>query len=256
MFVIISILISLIIITFLYAYFYEKNRLIIKEYYLKGIPFDMMLISGIHYRKHTRFLAKLAEKIVGLDIDIILNGGDTFENVEDFELLNVFKGHRSFFVLGNNDHGKKDDPKRIEKIETILEKHNIQLMRNENVKLADNFYLIGIDDPHKFKEDVKTSFENIPYNAIKFVLTHSPEANIEILKYEPDYIFFGHTHGGQVRIPFIGSIFNNIKRGKVPKLGITKKGKTMLIHTSGLGTTLLPLRLFNPPEIIVLRKEI
>ena len=256
MLIIILSLTFFIILLYIYAVFIEKNNLVVKEYYLEDIPFDMILISDIHYRKKSKYCEKPFNKIEKLKIDTILNAGDTFENVEDFELLNAFDNKNAYFVLGNNDHGKRDDPKRIEKIKNVLKKHSIKLMRNENIELSEKFYLIGIDDPHKFKEDVKRSFENIPQNVIKFVLVHSPEANEEILKYEPDFIFFGHTHGGQVRIPLVGSIFNNIKRGKVPKLGISKEGKTTLIHTSGLGTTLLPIRLFNPPEIIILRRKI
>lgn len=70
-----------------------------------------------------------------------------------------------------------------------------------------------------------------------------------------DLILCGHTHGGQIRIPGFGAIFSATVKWKRFEYGPYQhiNGKTMLLVTSGLGTTWLPYRLFNPPEVCQIR---
>jgi predicted MPP superfamily phosphohydrolase len=238
----------------LYGVFIERNKLVIREITVDNIPENIILIGDLHIRKDIKLYEKVGKFVRDSKAKIVLNIGDTFENILDYNFLSYLDNKRTYFVFGNNDYGSKESGKREEKIKKILQRHKIKVLQNSNVKLGKNFYLIGIDDPHKNRENIEEAFKDIPNNSIKFVMCHSPEVNDEILKYKPDYLFFGHTHGGQVRFPLIGSLFNNVRHGKVPKIGITKKNSTVLIHTTGIGTTLFPIRLLNPPEIILLKR--
>ena len=246
----------ILILFFLYAHFIGASRLRIREYYFKDLPCDMILISDLHFRRYSGIHRRVYDVLRAYKgIETVICSGDTFENIGNYEFFDCLEEKDGYFVLGNNDYGKKNEKERVDKIEKIFKKRGIRILRNENIKISENFYVVGIDDPHKEKEDLEKSFDGIPGGAKVFSVVHSPEANDGILEYEPDYLFFGHTHGGQVRFPFIGSVFNNIRRGKVPPLGICRRGKTTLIHSSGIGTTLLPIRFMNPAEVIVLRRS-
>ena len=67
-----------------------------------------------------------------------------------------------------------------------------------------------------------------------------------------DLILAGHTHGGQIRIPFYGPVETMTSMGKKYAAGLHRIGETLLYVSRGVGTSMLPIRLFCPPEITVL----
>lgn len=92
----------------------------------------------------------------------------------------------------------------------------------------------------------------------KCVIVHNPDT-VSLLTddmlAQVDLILAGHTHGGQIRLPGFGAFFASTLKWKRFEYGtyFHKNGKTMLLVTSGLGTTWLPYRLFNPPEACLIR---
>ena len=84
------------------------------------------------------------------------------------------------------------------------------------------------------------------------LLSHSPDYVLTAQKYGVDLVLSGHTHGGQIRLPFIGPVVCNISLGRKYMRGFFYFDKTALYVTSGIGTVFMPLRLFCPPEITVI----
>ena len=71
----------------------------------------------------------------------------------------------------------------------------------------------------------------------------------------PDNIFLtlaGHTHGGQIRLPFIGALIIPSEYGEKYAKGLIKENNKTMIVTKGIGTSILPLRFNCPPEIVVI----
>lgn len=88
---------------------------------------------------------------------------------------------------------------------------------------------------------------------VKILLAHMPQFIDRYAAAGYDYVFCGHAHGGQWRIPFTKQGFYSPGQGFFPKLtsGVHTRGKTKMIISRGLGNSECPLRLFNRPEIVV-----
>jgi hypothetical protein len=84
------------------------------------------------------------------------------------------------------------------------------------------------------------------------MLAHSPEIFRRIKSQNIDLVLTGHTHGGQVNIPFITNFFLPVKYGRKYKSGLFKEDSTYLYVNRGVGTTLLPFRFNAPPEITLI----
>lgn len=122
--------------------------------------------------------------------------------------------------------------------------------------------LYGIDDPYSVSDDnhisktiIKDQLSGITpdRNRYSILLSHRPEAFKEYVSSGFDLVFTGHAHGGQFRIPGIGGIFAPAQ-GLLPEYdaGEFRSGGTAMIVSRGTGKSILPLRIGNPPEVVVL----
>ncbi len=123
--------------------------------------------------------------------------------------------------------------------------------------------LIGLSDTSFVKSDWledsnNLETENLLSNLIekndqlKILLSHRPELFDVYSSSEVDLVFSGHAHGGQFRFPFIGGVIAP-DQGFLTKLteGIHTNNNTSMIISRGLGNSIIPIRIFNRPELIV-----
>ena len=120
---------------------------------------------------------------------------------------------------------------------------------SKEIKVGNNtFWLVGVSDytegPHDYKKALKLVTPNKPI----IVLTHSPDIFPE-LPQSVNLTLAGHTHGGQVYIPFIGRPIVPSKYGQRYALGLKKEGAKQLFVSSGIGTSIIPVRFLTPPEV-------
>ncbi len=101
--------------------------------------------------------------------------------------------------------------------------------------------------------DIESAFKNTKNNFPKIVLAHDPGALLDLPpKKMFDLALAGHMHGGQVSLPFLGPL---ITPGRAPKewaRGWTDLSQGKLFVTNGIGTSILPVRLNAPPEVVIL----
>lgn len=172
-------------------------------------------------------------------------------------LENLSAEYGVFGVLGNHDLRSDDRWPQV-----FVKSTRIKLLRGEVVKVdADigEFYVAGIDDLVFGKTDNSYTLQELKEKKPILFLSHNPDF-FPLLPNNPALTLSGHTHGGQIRLPFIGSLDSIIPSiyGKKYDYGhIIENGKNLFV-TSGLGMTTLPVRFFNRPEIalICLKKEI
>lgn len=136
---------------------------------------------------------------------------------------------------------------------SVINKTNVKLLHNETIQIDFKNHLInitGLGDYWAGKCDTKKAFENFKLEYPGLILSHNPDT-IKFLKSTPGHIVFsGHTHGGQVNLPFVFKTFIGLEN-KIYKEGIFKVGNKTLFVTKGVGSH-QKFRFFCPPEIAVI----
>ena len=90
---------------------------------------------------------------------------------------------------------------------------------------------------------------------VRLLLGHHPDLALDVIDFRmppPDLMLAGHTHGGQVRLPGIGALFTATRIGRRYDQGLFDFHGVPLFITSGVGTSVVPIRLLNPPELVLL----
>ena len=132
----------------------------------------------------------------------------------------------------------------------------IPLLLNEHRQLRWNgvdLWLVGIDDIWEGQHDYAAALQGVPRDAFKLLLAHAPDAADEAARHRFALQISGHTHGGHLRLPFLGP-FTRPRYGLRYVMGRYQVGAMALYVSRGLGG--LPLRLLCRPEatIITLRR--
>ena len=126
-----------------------------------------------------------------------------------------------------------------------MEKAGFQVLRNQNVQLGSvNF--VGADELLFFVPQVEGLYEEGKCNIL---LSHAPDYADETQGFQLSVA--GHTHGGQVCLPFYGALVKP-PGGEHYTAGLYEEGDELVYVNRGLGVTSLPLRFFARPEITVL----
>ena len=227
--------------------------------------FTIALLSDFHYDPY--FSAHPLKASIGMVNDlhadlIVLTGdfvsdpliGDHKKAASAVEpcaqfLREMRASHGLWAVLGNHD--RSTDPNRIT---GVLRSAGIQVLINQSVPMESNgarFWLGGTDDVLDGKPDLASTLRQIPADEAAVLLAHEPDYADHVARFPVDLQLSGHSHGGQVRIPFVHPLF---LPGLAKKYiwGLYKIGALTLYTNPGLGTVRLPIRLNCPPEITFL----
>ena len=251
-----------------YGFFVEPNRLVIRQVTIlaknyQGPPLNIALMSDMHiggrYTPASR-INTLVEKVNLLEPDMVLLAGDYIDGSaprsfrsDEFN-ASIDRGLLSFkdldaplgvySVLGNHDNWY-DGPW----VKSQLEKSGVTVLANEAVNLP-TLCLIGMRD---FDTDFPSAegYANCQDKRAKIVLTHSPDA-FRFLRTDTDLALAGHTHGGQINLPFVGRRVTSTQAGKPLAYGLKSVGDVPVFITAGIGTSMLPARFRAPPEIVLI----
>jgi hypothetical protein len=226
----------------------------------EGGPFTIVFLADIHRGPYVSmdYLFKVAQAASGLDPDLVLFGGDYVyaskkyfeEAFEPFARLDPPAG--KWGILGNHDHynGRKA---ALE----AMKKYRVEDLTNESAKLWINrnpLWLFGIDDYRTGHPDPVRAVKAVPKGGLCIGMTHNPDLYLKMpLSLEPPLLLAGHTHGGQMRLPFIGAPFLYPGHGKAFEEGEKRVGRSRVHVSRGIGTIALPMRFNCPAEITVVR---
>ncbi|MDF2613887.1 MAG: metallophosphoesterase [Clostridia bacterium] len=228
-------------------------------------PIKIVQFSDTHLGKDYTLenLKKVIQKVNAANPDIIVFTGDLIDNNAKYdeteavikELSSLKAKLCKVAVYGNHDHGG-NGTKRYKK---IMEAADFILLNNANYKidLGNNqkINLIGIDDMLLGSPDIKKATKSINLDEYNLFISHAPDAADEVKAYPIDLQLSGHSHGGQVAIPFIGAPFTPPYAKKYIKgmYDIPGNDRMKLYVNCGLGTSQLRYRFLNVPEITVLK---
>ncbi|MGG0262735.1 metallophosphoesterase [Bacillus mycoides] len=231
--------------------------------------YKILQISDLHNEKFGDNQDVLIQKVKSINPDIIAITGDLIDSKSyDAEMSmqvirELVKEYPVYFVTGNHEKWSG----KYNSLEKKLKKQHVTVLRNEHViiqKGGHEINLLGIDDPEFNTGDidegsivkdaiVKAKIETQPdrYNVL---LSHRPEFLEEYAEEKVDLVLSGHAHGGQVRLPFIGGLVAP-NQGILPKYtaGLYEQQNTSMIVSRGLGNSIIPQRVFNRPEIVVVQ---
>jgi predicted MPP superfamily phosphohydrolase len=269
--------------TTVYAVFVERRWYRLVRYRLDILPadvlggIDLLHLSDLHMvggdRRLARFLASLPEADVTVITGDMVGDPESVEFV--VEALQRVRGRSmSVFVLGSNDLyaprpanylryfvparrrrrpiGRRG---RASVLVRLLEADGwIHLKNRREVRTVDGIHveIAGLDDSHIHRSDPRTALRAEP-EAIGLAVVHSPDPAPELLSLDYDLVLAGHTHGGQVRLPFIGALVTNCSLPARMARGLFRMGGGFLHVSPGLGTSkYAPFRLLCRPEAALL----
>jgi len=155
-----------------------------------------------------------------------------------------------FAVLGNHD--VLTDPQFI--IES-LQANGMQVLRNRSVALerqGKRLWLAGLDDALNGDADLEVTMRGVPREEAAVLLVHEPDYVRRVARYAVDLQLSGHSHGGQIVIPLLGTPYLPAMARRYPR-GLYRIGPLTLYTNVGLGTVYLPARWHCPPEITVIK---
>ena len=154
-----------------------------------------------------------------------------------------------YAVLGNHD--RWEDAAHIA---AVLRRAGIAVLDNDAAIIATHrgpLYLVGIGDYFTHGADPARALAKLPLGQRALCLTHSPDVFPE-LDVRCHLTIAGHTHGGQVDLPFFGRLIVPSKYGQRYAAGTRHEGQNYLFTSTGIGTSIVPLRFRVPPEISLL----
>jgi predicted MPP superfamily phosphohydrolase len=230
----------------------NRQNIDLKRY--QGRPFRLVLVSDFHANSYLQklFFKRIVKKIKTLSPDFVFIAGDFIDSQKQqikylSFLQEITKQFPTFAVLGNHDYYGNLNEQELEKLK-------IQVLKNQAVLLKEKIWLIGVDDLILGTPNLNQALKNIPdNNQIRLILTHNPDIILDPLSRQADLILTGHTHGGQLRLPFIGPLLPlPTHLGRKYDKGLFELNETKLFITSGVGNFGPRARLFNPPEIVIL----
>jgi predicted MPP superfamily phosphohydrolase len=255
-------------------FIWQNNSIVITkfEYFNEKIPsefddFTIAHISDLHNKKFGEDQIKILNKVKSASPDIIVITGDLIDRRKyDLETAMIFINGAIdiapvYYVSGNHEawSGKFSSIKEslIDTGVNIIDNTEIELFKGKS-----SINILGVSDPDFFTSDYLEGTNTTEMtqklnqwstdNDFKILLSHRPELFDLYCDNNMDLIFTGHAHGGQFRIPFVGGLIAP-DQGLFPQFtsGSYHKNSSTMFVSRGLGNSIVPIRIFNRPEIVV-----
>lgn len=226
-----------------------------------GIKIVQFSDTHLGFQYNLNQFEKLVKKINNLKPDLIFFTGDLIDEPNKYpeinQLVPILQQLKAplgqYCIFGNHDHGGYGS----DIYRNIMETSNFTVLLNESkpikLKNGSKIYLIGIDDAMLGQPDLKLALNQVPNNMFKLLLSHAPDLAETAVQYQIHWQLSGHSHGGQVKIPFVGALVTP-PFARVYTEGLYTIGESSpltLYVNRGIGTTRLPFRFMARPELTI-----
>lgn len=256
----------------------DANRFVTVEYRFRcrGLKrkYRFVMLSDLHNHRFGAHNERLLARIEGHRPDGVLIAGDMVTSQVDAdygpaaELAEALAGkYPVYYANGNHEHRMKTEPKRYGAgygaYHRKLEKLGVVFLENGNVFLPEpGIRIFGVEIDRKYYGKLRR--KPMPEGYLPSLLGQArPEEYTILLAHNPDYfpeyagwgadlVLAGHVHGGIMRLPGLGGVLSPALR-LFPEYdgGLFERGKSRMVLGRGLGSHTIPLRFFNPGELIV-----
>ncbi|MGI6099418.1 MAG: metallophosphoesterase [Lentisphaerae bacterium] len=230
----------------------RRNTLAIRRLPDAFEGFTLLQMSDLHIDLDPSLVDSVAATIAGLQYDVCVITGDfrnstigTWDEVVP-PMKRLVEQIRApvYAVLGNHDFADMVGP---------LEETGMRFLLNESAAVERDgtaIYLVGIDDPNLYAtHDFDHALRSVPSDAIRILLTHSPVIYGEAAARGFAALLAGHTHGGQICLPWGGIVVRNDRSPRRFLRGAWRHGDLQGYTSSGTGSCGIPLRFNCPPEV-------
>jgi hypothetical protein len=242
-----------------YSYWISETDIFIRNLPERFENFHITQLTDIH---HSRILGinevrRVVELAQQTKPDMFVLTGDYATSYRRFiepcaEALGALSAPEGVWaILGNHDH--YTDPELTTR---ALQRQHIAVLNNALTTLQrgpDSLQLSGIDDWSWNAVDWKRAFAGLKPDTPTVLLSHQPSVLDLDQTQNIALILSGHTHGGQIRVPWLGAPARLATRDLKYDRGLFRRGGTQLYVSSGTGVIGLPVRFGVRPEIAVLR---
>lgn len=231
--------------------------------------FDEFKIAHISDLHNHQWGKKLIERLMNEEPDLIAITGDLVDSRKtDFDVALQFIEDASkiapiYYVTGNHEARLPN----YNLLKERLEKAGVDIMDDQSLLIEkgnNEIQIVGIQDPDFIEplarggiqgEIVRTKLNDLfEEEYFNLVLSHRPEHFEQYVNVGADLVLTGHAHGGQVRIPFLGGLVAP-NQGLLPNYtsGVYEEQNTSMIVSRGLGNSIIPVRINNMPELVMIQ---
>lgn len=218
--------------------------------------YTVLHVSDLHIDGLPELVDTLGPILAGMHPDLCLVTGDyRFEDHGSCDAVYpLMRRLRSkirsrdgvFAILGNHD---------VSPIAHELDAMGYRMLINEAVEISrgsESIWVAGLDDPFDYRcDDLPGAFAEVPHDAFKLLMVHTPELYRDAAAANTALYLCGHTHAGQIQLPYFGCIRHNCPCPKELAYGLWREGEMYGYTSPGLGCSALPVRYNCPPELIV-----
>lgn len=262
----------------IYVIVRDMNRFVIVPYEVKSKKikekYTFVMLSDLHNQSFGKKNEKLIKAILECRPDSVMTAGDMYTSKEGtgydnaLALLGALSKECPVYVAnGNHEHKTSEFPEvfdhMYERYLMELKAYGLEPLVNEHLVLPEyNIDICGLQIGREFFRHFKRRempdgyVDRLAGNASKdrfqILLAHNPIYFSEYAKWGADLVLSGHVHGGIIRLPYLGGVvspaatlFPKYDGGK-----FTENGSTMILGR-GLGTHTIPVRMWNPGEVVL-----
>ena len=220
---------------------------------LSDIHVDNWFITEKKLRTIVERTNQLQPELIVILGDYMSSDGWVTRRVEPEVFGAILKDLRAplgvYSVLGNHDWWYGGT-----RVRRALEQNGIKVLENESAKVdarGTSLWLVGLADLWTRQQRIANALATVPEGQPLIALTHNPDIFPNVPQRVP-LVLAGHTHGGQVRFPLIGPVIESSDYGDRWVRGHVFEDNHHLFVTTGIGTSIVPVRFGLPPEIVLL----
>lgn len=229
---------------------------------VEGEPIKVVQFSDTHIGDFfsVKELQKVVDKINEQQADLVLFTGDLMDNASTYEgsleeiasiLSQIQASSGKYAVFGNRDYG--GGAERF--YEDLMTSAGFEVLVNEQETLmikGTTLSLFGADDALIGYYHPLQTTQGIQDDHLNLLMLHEPDLSDDFIHQPIDLVVAGHSHGGQVYLPFVGPLITTSLAEKYVRGFYDVSDDMMLYVDTGIGNTKVPFRFFNVPQITVL----
>lgn len=265
----------------------DNNRFVVREYAVPtdktDKPLTFVFLTDLHENRYGDGNSRVAEEIDRIRPDAVLIGGDMiiakkagkYKNPEDWMknsralLKRITEKYPCYYTDGNHEIRVRYEGAKYSSLMNLYDKMlkdlGVTALHNSTVTLGNSTVrLFGLEQTRpeykRFRSGkvtpgyVEERIGTADSGAFNIVLSHNPASFEGLSGWGADLVLSGHYHGGIVRLPILGGVIAPSLR-LFPKYsaGVYTIGRSTMILSCGMGMHTLPVRMFNPAELTVVR---